>query len=199
MLTAITRAVSPGIVNCELTFVARQPIDLAKAEEQHRAYQALLEKFGARVVSLQPEPALPDSMFVEDPAIVLDELAIVFPLGTEKTAGAAGASVTESGTLVTPLFAVRISTGPGGRSAGIRKLICINPSIKLGDDPAYCAVSVMLVPLLLKVSWQIPQKLFAAVATTPSTGEPVAPNPVAQIVTTVPSLAGVALLLSVPS
>ncbi len=84
MLTAITRAVSPGIVNCELTFVARQPIDLAKAEEQHRAYQALLEKFGARVVSLRPEPALPDSMFVEDPAIVLDELAIVFPLGTEK-------------------------------------------------------------------------------------------------------------------
>ena len=82
MLTAITRAVSPGIVHCELTFVARQPIDLATAEEQHRAYQALLEKCGARVISLPAEPALPDSMFVEDPAVVLDELAIVFPLGT---------------------------------------------------------------------------------------------------------------------
>ena len=82
MLTAITRAVSPGIVHCELTFVARQPIDLAKAEEQHRAYQALLEKCGARVISLPAEPALPDSMFVEDPAVVLDELAIIFPLGT---------------------------------------------------------------------------------------------------------------------
>ncbi len=83
MLTAITRAVSPGIVNCELTHVVRQSIELAKAEEQHRAYQALLEKCGARVISLPAEPALPDSMFVEDPAIVLDELAIVFPLGTE--------------------------------------------------------------------------------------------------------------------
>jgi len=83
MLTAITRAVSPGIVNCELTFVVRQPIELARAEEQHRAYQALLEKFGARVISLPAEPALPDSMFVEDPAIVLDELAIILPLGTE--------------------------------------------------------------------------------------------------------------------
>jgi dimethylargininase len=82
MLTAIARAVSPGIVNCELTFVARQPIDLAKAEEQHRAYQRLLEKCGARVLSLPAEPALPDSMFVEDPAIVLDELAVIFPLGT---------------------------------------------------------------------------------------------------------------------
>src|SRR6266436_5990916 len=83
MLTAITRAVSPGIVNCELTQVVRQSIELAKAEEQHRAYQALLEKCGARVISLPAEPALPDSMFVEDPAIVLDELAIIFPLGTE--------------------------------------------------------------------------------------------------------------------
>jgi dimethylargininase len=83
MLTAITRAVSPGIVHCELTFVARQAINLEKAEEQHRAYQRLLEKSGARVISLPAEPELPDSMFVEDPAIVLDELAVVFPLGTE--------------------------------------------------------------------------------------------------------------------
>jgi dimethylargininase len=83
MLTAIMRAVSPRIVNCELTFLARQPIDLGKAEEQHRAYQRLLEKCGARVISLPAEAALPDSMFVEDPAMVLDELAVIFPLGTE--------------------------------------------------------------------------------------------------------------------
>ena len=83
MLTAITRAVSPAIVNCELTFLARQPIDLSKACDQHRAYEQLLEKLGARVISLPAEPALPDSMFVEDPAIVLDELAVMLPLGTE--------------------------------------------------------------------------------------------------------------------
>jgi dimethylargininase len=83
MLTAITRAVSPAIVNCELTFVARQPIDLSKGREQHRAYERLLEKLGARVLSLPAEPDLPDSMFVEDPAIVLDELAVILPLGTE--------------------------------------------------------------------------------------------------------------------
>jgi dimethylargininase len=83
MLTAITRGVSAAIVNCELTFVSRAKIDLAKAVEQHRAYERLLEKFGARVVSLPSEPALADSMFVEDPAIVLDELAVIFPLGTE--------------------------------------------------------------------------------------------------------------------
>lgn len=83
MLTAITRSVSPAIVNCELSFIPRQPINLETARAQHLAYEQLLEKLGARVVSLPAEPALPDSMFVEDPAIVLDELAVIFPLGTE--------------------------------------------------------------------------------------------------------------------
>src|SRR5216683_6599613 len=83
MLTAITRAVSPAIVNCELSFIDRQPIDLVTAQEQHHAYEDLLGKLGARVVSLPAEPDLPDSIFVEDPAIVLDELAVILPLGTE--------------------------------------------------------------------------------------------------------------------
>ncbi|HEY6128603.1 MAG TPA: arginine deiminase family protein [Candidatus Acidoferrum sp.] len=83
MLTAITRAVSPVLAECELSFVPRQSIDLALARQQHRAYENLLATLGARVISLPAEPDLPDSMFVEDPALVLDELAIIFPLGTE--------------------------------------------------------------------------------------------------------------------
>jgi dimethylargininase len=83
MLTAITRAVSPSLTQCELSFIPRQPIDLAKAQSQHQAYEKLLADLGARVISLPAEPELPDSMFVEDPALVLDELAVIFPLGTE--------------------------------------------------------------------------------------------------------------------
>src|ERR1700693_2944737 len=83
MLTAITRAVSPALADCELSFIPRQPIDVAIAQQQHHRYEKLLAKLGARVLSLPAEPALPDSMFVEDPALVLDELAIIFPLGTE--------------------------------------------------------------------------------------------------------------------
>ena len=83
MLTAITRAVSPAIVHCELSFIDRKPIDLATAQRQHHAYERQLGKLGARVISLPAEPDLPDSMFVEDPAIVLDELAVILPLGTE--------------------------------------------------------------------------------------------------------------------
>lgn len=61
----------------------RKPIDLEKARAQHHAYQELLANLGARLISLPEEADLPDSMFVEDPAIVLDEVAVIFPLGTE--------------------------------------------------------------------------------------------------------------------
>jgi len=83
MLTALTRKVSSSLTNCELSFIARQPIDLAKARAEHHAYEQLLGELGARVISLPEEPELPDSMFVEDPAIVLDEVAVICTLGTE--------------------------------------------------------------------------------------------------------------------
>lgn len=83
MLTAITRAVSSSLTQCELSYIERKPIDLEKARAQHHAYEALLTKLGAKVISLPEERDLPDSMFVEDPAIVLDEVAVICPLGTE--------------------------------------------------------------------------------------------------------------------
>ena len=83
MLTAITRKVSSSLVNCELSFIEREPIDMEKARAQHQAYESLLEKSGAKVISLPEERDLPDSMFVEDPAIVLDEVAVICTLGTE--------------------------------------------------------------------------------------------------------------------
>ena len=83
MLIAVTRKVSSSLANCELSYVPRQPIDLEKARAQHKAYEDLLDRLGARVVSLPEEPDLPDAMFVEDPAIVCDEVAVICPLGTE--------------------------------------------------------------------------------------------------------------------
>jgi dimethylargininase len=76
-LTAITRAVSPGLADCELTFLARRKIDVAKAIEQHRSYEECLERLGVRVIRLPAEPDLRDSVFVEDTAIALDELAVI--------------------------------------------------------------------------------------------------------------------------
>ena len=77
MLTAITRDVSPSIQRCELSHVERVPIDLEKALHQHREYEATLTSLSVRLHTLPAEPDLPDSVFVEDTAIVLDECAII--------------------------------------------------------------------------------------------------------------------------
>jgi dimethylargininase len=76
-LVAITRAVSPMIGQCELTHLERQAIDADLARAQHGQYEACLAGLGCQVHRLPAEPDLPDSVFVEDTAVVLDELAII--------------------------------------------------------------------------------------------------------------------------
>lgn len=74
---ALTRKVSSAMARCELTHVQRTAIDVALAREQHRAYEQALRDLGWRVESLPEEPELPDSVFVEDAAVVLDEVAVI--------------------------------------------------------------------------------------------------------------------------
>ena len=87
MLTAITRAVSPSMETCELTFLQREAIDIARAREQHGAYEACLVELGVEVISLPAEPEYPDGVFVEDACIVLDEIAVMTRLGAPSRRG----------------------------------------------------------------------------------------------------------------
>jgi dimethylargininase len=83
MFIAITRQISPRFNECELTHLDRLPIDLELARVQHRQYEAALRELGCEVISLPPEPDLPDSVFVEDVALVLAEVAIVTRPGAD--------------------------------------------------------------------------------------------------------------------
>jgi dimethylargininase len=78
---AITREVSPEIDRCELSFLPREAIDLARAVRQHDRYCLVLESLGLHVLRLPAEPGCPDCCFVEDAAIVLDEIAILTAMG----------------------------------------------------------------------------------------------------------------------
>jgi len=86
---AITRDVSPTLDRCELTHLPRRPIDLARACAQHRAYRECLRGLGMDVIELPAEPAFPDAMFVEDPAVVLDEAAVIARMGAASRRGEA--------------------------------------------------------------------------------------------------------------
>lgn len=74
---ALTRDVSPDMRACELSFVGRTEIDVEQARNQHRQYQQVLAALGCSVLSLPAEANLPDAVFVEDTALVLDELAVM--------------------------------------------------------------------------------------------------------------------------
>ncbi len=71
-MMAITRDVSPSLAGCELSFVPRAAIDIERAVAQHHAYRDALTAVGCRVIALPAKPDMPDAVFVEDVAIVLD-------------------------------------------------------------------------------------------------------------------------------
>jgi dimethylargininase len=77
MFVALTRAVPPTIVNCQLTHLDRVAIDVEVAARQHAAYEETLRGLGVRVERVEPATELPDSVFIEDAAVVLDEVAVI--------------------------------------------------------------------------------------------------------------------------
>jgi dimethylargininase len=77
MRIAVVREVSRRIGECELTHLARRAIDVDLARMQHRLYLEALSSLGCKVVMLPEEPDLPDAVFVEDAAVVLDEIAVI--------------------------------------------------------------------------------------------------------------------------
>jgi dimethylargininase len=76
-MIAVTRPVSASINQCELTHLNREPIDLERARRQHTAYERALEAAGCEIVRLDEAADLPDAVFVEDTAIVFDEVALI--------------------------------------------------------------------------------------------------------------------------
>lgn len=77
MRIALTRPISRSFEQCQLTHLDRQPIDLELARRQHASYEKLLALYGCEILQLPEQPDLPDAVFVEDTAVVLDELAVL--------------------------------------------------------------------------------------------------------------------------
>jgi dimethylargininase len=83
MTLAITRDVSPRFHECEITHIERTPIDYEVAKEQHQGYVRALRELGCTVLELPAEDDLPDSVFVEDTAVILPEAALLTRPGAD--------------------------------------------------------------------------------------------------------------------
>jgi dimethylargininase len=80
-MIALTMAPSPLLEQCELTHLHRTPIDYTVAVQQHDGYKAMLRACGADVRALDLNPNQPDGVFIEDTAVVLDEIAVLMSMG----------------------------------------------------------------------------------------------------------------------
>jgi dimethylargininase len=99
-LIALVREPSASLADCALSYLDRTPIDLNQARAQHVEYCAALQAAGAEVRVLPALDNLPDSAFVEDTAVVVDEVAILGALGV-------GSRAAEAMTIVAVLEAYR--------------------------------------------------------------------------------------------
>lgn len=87
MLSALIRGVSASLPNCELTYLKRQPIDVDLARRQHQGYEAALRELGVQIMAMPAMDGLPDAVFVEDTAIVLDEVLVPARMALPSRAG----------------------------------------------------------------------------------------------------------------
>jgi dimethylargininase len=134
MLIAVTREVSPSIGGCELSFVPRVDIDVALARSQHRQYQQALKDLGCHVLSLPAEDELPDAVFVEDVALVLDEVVVMTRPGAA-TRRPEGASVASALIAHRPLLSIEApGTLEGGDIMRIGRTIYVGQSARTNAD-----------------------------------------------------------------
>lgn len=71
----------------ERMYVDDQPIDLALATRQHDGYRDALRGCGCDVTVLDVNSSMPDCVFVEDTALVFDELAVMMSPGAASRRG----------------------------------------------------------------------------------------------------------------
>jgi dimethylargininase len=86
-MLALTHLPSPHLDRGQRTHVTRVRLDYALAVRQHGEYCAALRTCGVEVRTLDVNRESPDGTFIEDTAVVLDELAVLASLGTEARRG----------------------------------------------------------------------------------------------------------------
>lgn len=81
-MKALVNQPSAALADAELTFIERDVIDVEKARHEHDAYVAALRAAGVDVEVLEVNRDCPDGVFVEDVAVILDEVAVLTTMGT---------------------------------------------------------------------------------------------------------------------
>jgi len=86
---AFVRPPPDSYINCVSTNPGKRDIDVTLAREQHRTYTSILKEAGVEVIALQPLEAYPDSVFMQDPALLGASSSVMGRFGEESRRGEA--------------------------------------------------------------------------------------------------------------
>lgn len=136
MWIAITRPTGPELADCELTHLDRIPIDIEAAVEQHDVYLQVLTDLGVEVVELPRLPHHPDAVFVEDTALVLDEVAVLLRPGVDSRRGEVADVATALGSFRELRFMEAPATMDGGDLIVVGRTIIAGQTSRTGSEGA---------------------------------------------------------------
>jgi dimethylargininase len=111
---AITRGVSRQIGACEITYRSREEVNYEKAAAQLENYYELLRTWGVDLMSLAARDSYPDCCFVQDTAVVLDEVCVIARMGAATRQG----EVSEVEKLIAPFRKIRRMYSPATLDGG---------------------------------------------------------------------------------
>jgi dimethylargininase len=134
MPLALTRAVPPTIATCELTHQKRQPIDVQLAAAQHAEYESTLRALGARVERVEAAPDLPDSVFIEDVAVVFDEIAVIMRPGAPSRRGEVDAVAAALGRYRPIQSIAAPGTMDGGDVLQVGRRVFVGVTLRTNED-----------------------------------------------------------------
>lgn len=145
MYRAVTRHVSASLGDCELSFVERAGIEVERARAQHAGYCAALRDLGCEVIELPALDTHPDAVFVEDTALVFDEVAVITRPGAESRRGET-ASIADALAPFRPLLRIEApGTLDGGDVMRIGRRVFVGRSAR-SNDAAIARLATLLAP-----------------------------------------------------
>ncbi len=148
---ALMRRPSPRLADGIVTHIARSPVDPVLAARQYTIYQETVASAGWRVREVDPAPEHPDSVFVEDPLVVCEDLAVLTRSGAEARRGEVEG--VESAVRALGLRTARIEepgTLDGGDVLQVEETVYVGVGARTNEDGAQ-QLEQLLAPLGRKV------------------------------------------------
>ena len=115
---AFVRPPSDSYVNCVSTNPGKNDIDVTLARQQHRNYASILKESGIEVIELPTLAAYPDSVFMQDPALLGSRRSIIGRFGEATRRGEAKALMNDLAGHGAEVGALKIVNEPGTLEGG---------------------------------------------------------------------------------